>query len=213
MVKQRGYQMILRILLIFLFIIVSSFVLYFIYGIFIPAIKSQIVEKTDPLFSDVELDYVGNMSEKKVNISDKVALVLCNPNRSFDTARLSYNGIKSCTLFHSIYETANDCAFGCIGFGDCVKKCPQQAIIIKNNTAIVTTNCCGCGECLSSCPKDLIKLYDKNILKENSEIKLCNASADCLSSCSMYNKVQKIEIPEQKNFKFWKSCYKIFNRK
>ncbi|MBQ0002634.1 MAG: hypothetical protein KBT21_03770 [Treponema sp.] len=205
--------MIVRILLVFLFVIFTSFILYFIYGVFIPAIKSQTVENKDPLFSEVELNYVGNMSEKTITVSDKTAVVLCNPDRSFSNQRLSYNGIKSCALFHSIYETSNDCAFGCIGFGDCVKKCPQEAIIIKNSTAIITKNCCGCGECISSCPKDLIKLYERKALKENSEIKLCNASENCLTSCNKCQKLQKVEFPEQKNFKFWKSCYKIFNRK
>ncbi|MBQ0162486.1 MAG: hypothetical protein KBS84_04905 [Treponema sp.] len=205
--------MILRILLVLLFIIVSSFILYFIYGSFIPALKSQTVENKDPLFSEVELNYVGNDSEKKVAVSDKMAVILCNPNRSFDKERLSYNGIKSCILFHSIYETPNDCKFGCIGFGDCINKCPQEAIIIKHGTAVITSNCCGCGECLSSCPKDLIKLYDRNIIKNNTEFKLCNAGDNSLTSCSMCQKAQKIEIPEQKNFKFWKSCYRIFKSK
>ena len=205
--------MILRILLVLLFILVSAFILYFIYGIFIPAVKSQTVESKDPLFSEVELNYVGNDNEKKVIVSDKKALILCNPNRTFTSERLEYNGIKSCVLFHSIYETPNDCKFGCIGFGDCIKKCPQNAIIIKNRTAVITSSCCGCGECISSCPKDLIKLYDKNIIKNNAEFTLCNAENDNITTCSMCQKAQKIEIPEQKNFKFWESCYKIFIRK
>lgn len=204
--------MILRILLVVLFILISSFVLYFIYGVFIPAVKSQTVESKDPLFSEVELNYVVNNSENKVSVSDKVAVILCNPERSFDKERLSYNGIKSCILFHSIYETPNDCKFGCIGFGDCINKCPQEAITIKNGTAIITKNCCGCGECLTSCPKGLIKLYDRKVFKDNAEFVFCNAGDNSLTSCSMCQKSQKVKIPEQKNFKFWKSCYKILNR-
>ena len=86
--------------------------------------------------------------------------------------RLEYKGIKSCKLFTSVYETQTDCPLGCVGFGDCIKICPQNAIVLKNNTAIVTSNCCGCGKCVESCPKNLIKLFDKNIIKNNEKITL-----------------------------------------
>nr|WP_318661270.1 4Fe-4S dicluster domain-containing protein [uncultured Treponema sp.] len=202
--------MILQILFIFLFVILASFILYFIYGIFMPAIKLQTIENQDPLFSQVELNYIGNTDEKSVEVSDKIAFVLCNPERSFKKERLAYNGIQSCALFNSIYDTPNDCTFGCIGFGDCVKACPQEAILIKNGTAVITQNCCGCGECIAACPKNIIKLVEKKEI--GSEIKLCAAKEDCLTTCDKCNSMSKIEIPEQKYFKFWKSCYKILTQ-
>lgn len=199
--------MILRILFIFLFILVCSAVLFFIYGIFIPAIKGELKENKNPLFSDVELNYVASTDEHKVEVSDKRALVLCNPGRSFKENRLNYSGVQSCALFNSVYGSENDCAFGCIGFGDCAKACPQDAILIKDGIAQITKNCCGCGECIPKCPKNLIKLFDKKDLL--NPIKLCNAPADCFTSCSKFNVSDKVEISEQKYFKFWKSCYKI----
>ena len=52
--------MILRIMFIFLFLVLCGFILYFIYGVFIPAVKHQIIESQDPLFAEAELNYVGN---------------------------------------------------------------------------------------------------------------------------------------------------------
>lgn len=205
--------MILRIFILFLFVVLLAFILYFIYAIFIPAVKSQTVENTNPLFSEVELNYVDSSEEKNINVSDKKAFVLCCPDKKFKKNRLDFNGIKNCKLFSSIYETTNDCTYGCIGYGDCVKVCPQEAIIIKNNTAVITKNCCGCGECVNECPKGLIKLFNIEEVKKMNTLKMCNAPDTCLTSCNKFHTQTKIQIPEEKNFKFWDSCYKMLLRK
>lgn len=178
--------MILRIFFIFLFLVLCGFILYFIYGVFIPAIKHQIIESQDPLFSEVELNYVGNMEEPDIKLSGNKAVIEYGPKTSVKDNRLEYNGIKSCALFNSIYDTANDYSNVCIGFGDCVKVCPQEAIKIENHVAVITKNCCGCGKCITVCPKDIIKLVPKESLNNS--------------------------LSEQKYFKFWKSCYRIFHK-
>lgn len=176
--------MIIRILFIFLFLILCGFILYFIYEIFIPAIKSQMLENQDSLFADVELNYVGNMEEPKIPVSDNRAIIKYEKKRDSKDNRLIYNGVKSCKLFSLIYDTPNDLSEVCIGFGDCAKVCPQEAILIESGIAKVTENCCGCGNCINVCPKKIIFLVPQEEIKE--------------------------QIPEQKHFKFWKSCYKIF---
>lgn len=205
--------MILRIFLIFLFIILGSFLLFFVYGIFIPAIKSQLKENQDPLFSEVELNYIEKTAVDDVKTSDERAVVFCNPKKTFDKERLVYNGIKNCALFNSIYSTSNDCAFGCIGFGDCVNVCPQEAISIVNNTAVISENCCGCGKCQYVCPKSLIKMVPKSQLKKGEMLKICNAQENCLTTCSKCGVNEKIEIREEKHFKLWQKCYTMLFRK
>lgn len=178
--------MILRILLIFLFLILCGFLLYFLFGVFIPAVKSQIIPSQDPLFAEVELNYTANVDEQNVVVSDKVAFVENLHKIDEQSKRLKYNGIKNCALFSSIYDTANEFSNTCVGFGDCIKVCPQEAIKIENNVAVITKNCCGCGECVDVCPKKLIKLVPKE---------------------SVIN-----SLSEQKYFKFWKSWYKMFSK-
>lgn len=49
------------------------------------------------------------------------------------------------------------CKVGCIACGLCVKNCPQQAIFLKNNVAVIDyTKCNGCGTCVTKCPKKVI---------------------------------------------------------
>lgn len=50
------------------------------------------------------------------------------------------------------------CKTGCIACGLCVKNCPQQAIFLKNNVAVIDyTTCNGCGTCVTKCPKKAIQ--------------------------------------------------------
>ena len=46
------------------------------------------------------------------------------------------------------------CKVGCIACGLCVRNCPNQAIFLKDNVAVIDyTKCNGCGTCVSKCPK------------------------------------------------------------
>ncbi len=50
------------------------------------------------------------------------------------------------------------CKVGCIACGLCVKNCPQQAIYLKDNVAVIDyTKCNGCGTCVAKCPKKAIQ--------------------------------------------------------
>ena len=54
---------------------------------------------------------------------------------------------------------AKACAFGCLGFGSCVKACPFGAIDVVNGVAVVDKEACkACGKCVAKCPKHLIEL-------------------------------------------------------
>ena len=47
---------------------------------------------------------------------------------------------------------------GCIACGLCVRNCPNQAIFLKDNVAVIDyTKCNGCGTCVSKCPKKAIQ--------------------------------------------------------
>ena len=53
------------------------------------------------------------------------------------------------TLFHSVRLDADKCQ-GCT---NCVKRCPTQAIRVRNKKAyIISDRCIDCGECIRLCP-------------------------------------------------------------
>lgn len=54
------------------------------------------------------------------------------------------------------------CAFGCLGYGTCVKVCAFGAIKIADGLAVVDQEkCVACGACVEECPRGVITLVPK----------------------------------------------------
>ena len=203
--------MILKIVLLSLLLIVITVVLFFLVYIFVPAVKKQTKIHENMIFSNIEttLFSVFHTTEKIVK-PEKKAVVLCNCDKNFknDSQVYKLSGV-SCSVVASSKASMNDCKFSCIGLGDCKKVCPQDAIFIKNKTAIISSLCRGCGLCVNACPKNLIKLVP---IVQNQTIS-CKNQTENLTTCSNFQKEFKISYPQKKYFKFWQSCYRILNGK
>lgn len=173
--------MIVSLVFLFLFILLCAFLMMFFFNFFIPALK-------------IKYDINGTLSSEKHsldNLFEKLpqenlnfrAVVKAGGEKSALERRMIYSGDRNCDIFAKAYKSEYKDAVCCCGFGDCVKKCPQNAIVIKNGTAIVTDLCSGCGECVKNCPLGLISMLPKN------------------------------ELPEdESHFKIWKTLYKILKK-
>jgi len=54
-------------------------------------------------------------------------------------------------------EVRNACKVGCIGCTICAKKCPQEAIEMVNDLAVIDyEKCVNCGICVENCPRECI---------------------------------------------------------
>lgn len=190
---------------LFVILVISLTLLaFFIFNVLLPSIKNENTESTNPVFSEKEIKYVIPEDEPKVS-SEKRALVLCSANKTFKGDVTEFNPKHTCRLVSTVYNSGSDCKFACIGLGDCVKACPQEAIEIVNHTAVINNLCIGCGDCLSSCPKNIIHL----VPKETNSYIVCNNGENSLTSCSCLRKEEKIERKPKKGFKIWAYCYKI----
>jgi len=74
--------------------------------------------------------------------------------------RFEYKTLKSCNALSALFNTNMECAYGCLGMGDCVNVCPVNAITMgEDNLPVIDSEICiGCGRCVVECPKNIIKL-------------------------------------------------------
>lgn len=198
--------MILAIVLLFLFIILSSLLIIFLFYVLNPSIK--ITNEEDVIVANSEINYF-HKELSEVKKSNKKAVVLCSCNKEFSSETIKFNKNYSCLVVSQKAGTGNDCGFSCIGLGDCAKVCPQKAIFIQNNTAKISNLCIGCGLCVNTCPMNLIKL----VKPEETFIKLCNNCNENTTTCSKYQNEEKLEWNNKKDFKIWSYCYKILKKK
>lgn len=89
----------------------------------------------------------------------KAKSVLCCQGGKKVRERFNYQGIKDCISANLVLGGQKECIFGCLGFFDCVKLCPFEAISIGEGIPVISEErCTGCGKCVEACPKRLFSL-------------------------------------------------------
>ncbi|MBE0475525.1 MAG: RnfABCDGE type electron transport complex subunit B [Coriobacteriia bacterium] len=116
--------------------------------------------------------------------------------RAFD-----YSGVLSCNAVQRVGGGDLACAWGCLGYGDCVSACPFDAIHLDERRlpVIDLRKCTGCGLCVKECPRDRFKLlemipddaavvvrcsaHDKPALRKKTCPVCCIACKKCEKAC------------------------------
>lgn len=90
----------------------------------------------------------------------KTAFVQCRGGRDKAKQKFSYQGLENCGAASLISGGPKACRYGCLGFGDCVKVCPFDAIRMGEDGIPVVDDekCTGCGLCVQACPRRIITL-------------------------------------------------------
>ncbi|MBF0102287.1 MAG: Fe-S cluster domain-containing protein, partial [Desulfobacterales bacterium] len=129
---------------------------------------------------------IARITGKAVNVVEGMgAVVLCGIRERKDHNKFIYSGYKDCKAANIIFGGPTDCAYGCLGFGDCATACPFHAIeMIKEFPEIDPEKCLGCGLCVTACPKELISLIPK---KARIVVNCCakSLSKETLPICSL----------------------------
>ena len=105
--------------------------------------------------------YLGKAAAEK---SPMVATMRCGGTCQKRPKVNHYDGALSCAVVNTFYIGESGCAFGCIGYGDCVQACKFGAMSINTETGLVEIDpdkCTACGACVKTCPKALIELRKK----------------------------------------------------
>ena len=128
-------------------------------------------------------------------VIEKVAYVSCNGTCDAVERKYSYHGYKSCIAANLSYSGDKICTFACLGYGDCAKVCPQNAISVADGIARVDhANCIGCGICVRTCPNDIIKLINDTsrvVIKCSNHDKGALTRKYCTNGCIGCMKCQK----------------------
>ncbi|MGL4986642.1 MAG: 4Fe-4S binding protein [Treponemataceae bacterium] len=148
--------MIVVFLLYLLFCILFIGFSFFLFRLVQQFQLSFLPKTTFQFHNEFEIDYNDAEIIPSAPVNKK-AFIYCNAKRVVKKT-VQYIGITDCSLIKSQYNNTTQCIWGCIGLGNCVRVCPQNAIIIKNDTALVTDLCTGCGKCIAACPNSLIQL-------------------------------------------------------
>ena len=116
----------------------------------------------------------------------KVAFVKCAGTCEKANQDYEYTGVQDCAAMAFVPNGGpKSCNYGCLGFGNCVKACPFDAIHVVDGVAVVDKDACkACGKCVAACPKHLIELLPvsaKHIVQCSSKDK----GKDVMKACSV----------------------------
>ena len=129
------------------------------------------------------------------DVVEQVAVIHCYGDCEHTKKKMTYEGIESCAAAKALYGGTGLCNYGCIGLGDCVSVCPQEAICIENGMAHIDTRLCiGCGLCAKTCPRGIIELMadvEKVLVTCQNRDKGAVARKACSNACMGCKKCEK----------------------
>ncbi len=129
------------------------------------------------------------------DVAEQVAYVSCNGRCDVPEKKYDYQGQKSCRSANMTYNGDRFCSFACLGYGDCVAECPQEAIYIDRGVARVEPQkCIGCGICVRTCPNGIIRLVNdttKVVVECSNKNKGAITRKYCANGCIGCGKCQR----------------------
>lgn len=131
------------------------------------------------------------------DVIERVAYVSCNGSCSPDERKYEYDGPKTCEAAKMYFSGDRMCTYACLGYGDCMKVCPRDAICIGENGVanIDPRRCIGCGLCIRTCPSKIIYLVNDTsriVVKCSSHSKGAVVRRSCKNGCIACGKCEKV---------------------
>lgn len=94
------------------------------------------------------------------NVEKRTARLACAGGQHVAKMRAHYAGLSTCRAAAVAGGGGKNCAWGCLGLGDCGDVCDFDAIHmdIHGLPVVDSDKCIACGDCVEVCPKHLFSL-------------------------------------------------------
>jgi Na+-translocating ferredoxin:NAD+ oxidoreductase subunit B len=94
------------------------------------------------------------------NVEKRTARLACAGGQHVAKMRAHYQGLATCRAAVVAGGGGKNCAWGCLGLGDCAEVCDFAAIHMDTHGLPVVNSelCTACGDCVEACPKHLFSL-------------------------------------------------------
>lgn len=164
--------MVLSLVFIFLFVLSCSMLLFFFFAFFVPALRLR-YDSVEELLSAEEFSNPEDERVQTVARAEPRAGRFARVDAVAADMDVDWRGVKSCAFFRDAMGSpvGSDGFPACIGYGDCARACPQEAIVVRDGLAVVTDGCDGCGLCVGSCPVNLVSLVPERPSAENPRLR------------------------------------------
>ncbi len=130
------------------------------------------------------------------NVRRKLATVKCGGTNECTVKKFEYQGLASCKAAALVSGGSGACSHSCLGLGDCVAVCENDAIHVENGIARVNpASCIACRKCAAVCPRGIIEIgnaasrvvacssTDKGALTRKVCTAGCIGCGKCIKAC------------------------------
>jgi len=106
---------------------------------------------------------VAELSGKAMGDAEpQVAFRRCDRIGGNVEEKFEYQGVLTCKAAKMLQDGPFACKYACLGYGDCVRACPFNAMSLVNRIVYVDPDACtACGTCVRSCPNSILELVPK----------------------------------------------------
>lgn len=142
---------------------------------------------------------VGSIMGVTASAETKASVLLCQGSLDKCMPKAEYVGIHTCRAAKLSVNGIKLCDYGCIGFGDCERVCPFDAIYVGPDGIphVDYAKCTGCGLCVAECPQKILTLAP---VTRTGAIALCSnrnprktqVIKDCKIGCIKCLKCEKV---------------------